>query len=548
MSSLLLQNFAELTQDPGAADELRRLVLDLAVRGKLVDQDPTDEPAPELLARIKTERARRVAAGELRKSKPLPEITEEEIPFELPEGWVWCRLGEVSFNYDPVRVPLSRKVRAHKKGKYPYYGASGIIDHLDEYLFDGDFLLVGEDGANLVSRSTPLAFVASGKFWVNNHAHVLQFESETLMRYIEIFIEATPLDGYLSGGFQPKLSQGNLNKILIPLPSFYEQRKIILRTNELLRQSEKVHTAASHRQTLTNALIPSLLNGLSEAPDLGVFWREMIVPNFGLFTEQPAYCDQLRRLILDLAVRGRLVAQNEEDEPAEVLLERIKAERERLMKVGKIRKGKPLPKITEEEVPFALPERWIWCRLGEVVSKMGSGSTPRGGKSAYVEAGIPFLRSQNVHDSGLVLSGVSFITAAVHQKMKGTTVYPNDLLLNITGGSIGRCAQAGEEIEEANVSQHVSIIRLIEIYPEYGHLLILSPYIQREIFASVTGAGREGLPKYNQAKFILPLPPLPEQHRIVARVETLLGQVAELRTVAERKVSLRGQVLRAAIG
>ena len=228
---------------------------------------------------------------------------------------------------------------------------------------------------------------------------------------------------------------------------------------------------------------------------------------------------KLRQKILDLAIRGKLVPQDPNDEPASVLLERIKAEKERLIKEGKIKRSKKTAKTSDtphyENVPFEVPEGWVWTTIGNLCSKIGSGSTPKG--SNYSSEGILFFRSQNVHNDGIVLDDIKYISDEVHQSMIGTEVLPNDLLLNITGGSLGRCAIVPNEIDKGNVSQHVCILRPITISSNYFHALILSTFFSKSM--KITGSGREGLPKYNLEQMMFPLPPLAEQKRIVSEIE-----------------------------
>ena len=238
-------------------------------------------------------------------------------------------------------------------------------------------------------------------------------------------------------------------------------------------------------------------------------------------THQLNLVKQLRQAFLREAMQGKLVEQNKTDEPATELLAKIKAEKEQLIKEKKIRKPKPIPAIEDNEIPFEIPENWVWCRLGELCEKIGSGSTPKG--SNYSEKGFPFFRSQNIHNSGLVYSDIKYISDEVQKKMNGTAVYSNDILLNITGGSLGRCALVPDNFEQGNVSQHVSIIRPISLQNSFVHQLVLSPLFQEYIFNSTTGAGREGLPKYNLEQFVIPLPPLSEQKRIVAKLDALMA-------------------------
>jgi len=227
---------------------------------------------------------------------------------------------------------------------------------------------------------------------------------------------------------------------------------------------------------------------------------------------------KLRQKILDLAIHGKLVPQDPNDEPASVLLERIRAEKERLIAEGKIKRSKKSSTSGTshyENVPFELPEGWCWCTISDICSKIGSGSTPRG--SNYAEDGIPFFRSQNVYNDGLVYDDIKYISEDVHKSMIGTEVLAKDLLLNITGGSLGRCAVVPHDFERGNVSQHVCILRTILILPEYLHCFIISDYFSETMILS--GSGREGLPKYSLEAMMLPIPPLSEQSRIVASIE-----------------------------
>ena len=242
---------------------------------------------------------------------------------------------------------------------------------------------------------------------------------------------------------------------------------------------------------------------------------------------------KLRQKILDLAIHGKLVPQDPNDEPASVLLERIRAEKERLVKEGKIKKSKA-SKTSDtphyEQMPFEVPSSWEWTTIETICSKIGSGSTPKGGN--YSSEGILFFRSQNVYNDGVVLEDIKYISEEVHQSMIGTEVLPNDLLLNITGGSLGRCAIVPNEIDRGNVSQHVCILRPVIIKAEYLHIFILSSFFATTM--KITGSGREGLPKYNLEKMLLPLPPLEEQTRIIKELSQWLDWVVTIENNQEK--------------
>ena len=223
---------------------LKKSILQEAVQGKLVQQDPSDEPAEALLERIRAEKQRLIKEGKIKKDKHesvifrrdnshyekldgVERCIDDEPPFEIPENWCWVRFGTALVNRDAERIPLSVSQREKLDKKYDYYGASGVIDKVDRYLFDKPLLLVGEDGANLLLRSKPIAFIASGQYWVNNHAHVIDAVAGVDLRYIALFINATNLAPYVTGTAQPKMNQEKLNSILVPLPPTNEQRRIV---------------------------------------------------------------------------------------------------------------------------------------------------------------------------------------------------------------------------------------------------------------------------------------------------------------------------------
>jgi len=155
---------------------------------------------------------------------------------ELPKDWKWISFGDATNNFDGKRVPLSKDVRSKRKGKYRYYGATEIVDYIDDYLFDGKYLLIGEDGANLVSKSRDLAFIVNGQFWVNNHAHVLQTKDNLILEYLHYYFNSLNLAQFVTGTAQPKLNQGNLNKIPIPLPPLSTQQAIVSKIEELFSE------------------------------------------------------------------------------------------------------------------------------------------------------------------------------------------------------------------------------------------------------------------------------------------------------------------------
>jgi type I restriction enzyme S subunit len=291
-------------------------------------------------------------------------------------------------------------------------------------------------------------------------------------------------------------------------------------------------TGSTHRKYLDEKVFLNhkiILPEIEEQKEMVKRYKSSSAISINLTTEiqsQKKHLSNLNQSILQEAIQGKLTQewreQNPNTEPASELLERLKAEKEQLIKNKKIKKEKALPPITEEEIPFELPKGWAWCRLSELCPKTGSGSTPKGGKATYPSSGVKFLRSQNVYDDGLRYDGIVYIYEETHEKMKGTKVQAEDLLLNITGGSIGRCCVVPKDFDTGNINQHVAIIRPFHPYIGYYlHHVICSPYFQKMIIEVQTGAGREGLPKNKMDKILIALPPEKEQKILNEKVETL---------------------------
>ena len=214
---------------------LKDKVLQLAIQGKLVPQNKNDEPASVLLEKIKEEKEQLIKDKIIKKEKPLPEVNEEEKLFDLPRGWEWCRLGDIVINHDSKRKPISVKDRERLNKKYDYYGATGVIDKVDNYIFDGEYLLIGEDGGNFFTEKE-VAFIVNGKFWPNNHVHVLEGLTFNTINYLKNFLNSLNFKkmDIITGIAVPKLNQTNMNNIIIPLPPLEEQKCIVAKIDSIM--------------------------------------------------------------------------------------------------------------------------------------------------------------------------------------------------------------------------------------------------------------------------------------------------------------------------
>ncbi len=401
-------------------------------------------------------------------------------------------------------------------GEFPLVVTGEVRKSHNEYQFDDDAVIIPlVSGTGHGHASIKRIHFQKGKFALGSILCAIipkdkcKLSAEYLYRFLDLNKE-NELVARMKGMANVTLPIKEIAKIEIPLLSIEEQVKFVESYYDLETKSNNLSIELTHQLALVK---------------------------------------KLRQQLLQDAVQGKLVPQNPNDEPASELLKKIKAEKQKLIAEGKLKKGKELPPINDEEIPFEIPEGWVWCRLGEICTKIGSGSTPNG--SNYSLDGKPFFRSQNIHDVELVYDDIKFISAEVHKQMKGTTVFANDILLNITGGSLGRCALVPSLFEEGNVSQHVCIIRPLTVDNTFYHKIVLSPFFQKFIFSSTTGAGREGLPKYNLELFSVPLPPLSEQTRIVQKLDALMRYCDDLETSikesAVQNEKLLQQVLKEAL-
>ena len=521
--------------------KLRELILELAVRGKLVPQDANDEPASELLKRIQAEKAKLVAEGKIKKDKLLAPIAEDEIPFELPHRWEWTRLGEITnfgittkldFISDTTWVldlediekdtsKLHQKFRFSERrslsDKNSFLAGDVLYGKLRPYL--NKVIVADEDG---VCTTEILPVRCYGPFSSNYFKYALK--SPYFVNYV---------NARSYGMKMPRLGTEDGRNVYFPLPPLAEQHRIVAKVDELMALCDQLEAQHSNAAAAHEKLVSHLLGTLTQvqtADDFSANWQRIAAHFDTLFTTE-ASIDELKQTLLQLAVMGKLVPQDPNYEPASELLKHIKAEKTKLVAEGKIKKEKPLAAIADDEKPYASPTGWTWVRLNELLTKIGAGSTPHGGKQVYVQEGVPFLRSQNVWDDGLRLDDVAFITSDTHKKMSGTHVYSGDLLFNITGASIGRCAIVPDDFVTGNVSQHVTIIRLASNQIlRFMHLVLISQHVQQTVMDVQVGVSREGLSIGKLGQFVIPIPPLAEQNRIVAKVGALMAICDQLKT------------------
>lgn len=528
----LLKHFERISEAPDAIARLRRFILDLAVQGKLVEQDPNDEPALELLKRIQAEKARLVKKGEIRKQDIQLEIDPDGIPFTLPKCWAWARLGDVIHLISGQHLQPGEYSDQRQSGP-PYI--TGPADFGRDGLVITRYAVVRKAVAKKGQILLTVKGAGIGKTAICNLPEVAisrQLMAMTAIDWSQRFLLLTThrLAEELKENARsliPGISREDVEQFVFLFPPLAEQHRIVAKVDELMALCNELDAAREKGEVQRDRLVAASLYGLNNgslSPEPGRLEFEerarFYFKHLPRLTTRPEHIKQLRQTILNLAVQGKLVPQDPNDEPAEELLKRI----------SKItRRHAYFEDNQNKYLPFELSQGWYWSLLGLIATKTGSGSTPRGGQSVYKSKGIPFLRSQNVYSDGLRLNDVAYIDDITHTRMSGTVVEPGDLLLNITGGSIGRCCRIPDTQIQANISQHVAIIRLaVGGMRDYLHKVVLSPFFQSFIIDEQTGAGRGGLPKNRMDRIPVPIPPLAEQHRIVAKVDELMALCDEL--------------------
>lgn len=512
------------------------MIQTLAVQGKLVAQHPGDEPASALLTRLRTQKASMVSAGDIRAAKLLAEVAEEEQPFSLPATWTWARFGDVTINRDGERIPVSSDDREQRAKVYDYYGASGVIDKIDGYLFDKTLLLIGEDGANLLNRSTPIAFLAHGKYWVNNHAHVIDTIEPGLMRYLELFVNAISLEPYVTGTAQPKMNQAKLNNIVVALPPLAEQARIVARVDELMHLCDALEAKGRLEAEQHARLLGTLLGTLTDSStpeELATNWQR-VADHFDLLLDRPEAVDALEQTILQLAVRGLLVQQDQCDEPATALMKRVRLARENSDLPGRAKHGGSTTSQAMLDEPFTLPSGWMWSTLHDLCAITG-GSTPSKAVAGNWIGDIPWVSPKDMKVSVIADAQDHVSPAALAGSL--SLIKPGSLLMVVRGMILAHSFPVAVTEVPVTINQDMKALTPFEprLLP---FLMLVCEGMKTEVLALVDRS-THGTCKLESPKIFglrIPLPPLAEQARILARVSELRRLCADLR---ERLVSSR---------
>jgi type I restriction enzyme S subunit len=483
------------------AQQLKNAILQEAIEGRLVPQDPNDEPASILLARIRKEKERLVKEGKLKKKDlEVKPISEDEIPFEIPESWEWVRLGYVCsrFSTGPFGTMVHREdyviSAGHplvnptniKKGKIILEGIKMVSDSkykdLGSYVLQIDDLVLARRGdlskIAIVTKEEDGWLAGTGAFFM----HII---GKIFLPYFEYLYTSDYCQSYLLdqsvGGTMSNLNQKLLADFLIPLPPLAEQHRIVSKIEELLPKVEEYGKAQDALNKL-NAELP----------------------------------ERLKKSILQEAIEGRLVPQDPNDEPASVLLDKIRQEKAQLVKAGKLKKKDLIETpITEDEIPFEIPESWEWCNLGYLITLLsGRDLAP----SEYNDSndGIPYMTGASNFESGSLLVN-RWTTHPVTISHKG------DLLITCKG-TIGE--MAFNTLGDIHIARQIMAINSHFLDLNYVRIFLMRTVseLEKKAKSIIPGISREDI-----LDALFPLPPLSEQHRIVEKLEQLLGEIDKLK-------------------
>ena len=557
---MLLSNLDILATAPGGVARLRELILTLAVQGKLVPQDPADEPASVLLQKTRAEKDRLIAEGKIRRDKPLAEMAEEEKPFELPMGWEWVKGRDLFTVVRGVTYQKADAKDAPAEGLLPILRANNIrgsinFDDLvyvpasliseDQLLRSGDYVVCLASGSkNLVGKAAPFRPEVTCSFGafcgairpITDAAYFAVYLASPMYR--ESVSEASAGIGINN------LKGSSLLDLDIALPPLAEQSRIVTRVEELMRLCDALEAkgqlgAAQHTQLVSTLL--GTLTASATPEELADHWQR-VTQHFDLLAGRPEAIDALEQTLLQLAVRGLLVPQDPQDEPASALLQKIRTEKDRLIATGQIKRDKPLPPITDEEKPFELPVGWEWVRLQQAYDvRDGTHDTPK-----YQSTGFPLVTSKNLYGGVLDLSDVKLISPADHEQISARSRVNRDDILFAMIGSIGNPVIVDTDTEFS--------VKNVALFKYYAAALSCPKYLLLVLQAEAAGmkeraaGGVQSFISLGQLRSsVVALPPLSEQSRIVSRVTALRRLCADLRQRLAERQSVQARLAEALV-
>lgn len=525
--------------------KLRELILELAVRGKLVPQDPNDEPASVLLERIAQEKAQLVKEKKIKKPRKYEPIDDNSLPFNIPSSWKWARIEDLGHDLGqkkPDKTFTYVDVGSINK-ELGYIDEPSILEHSEApsrarklvqkntviYSTVRPYLL----NIAVIDRDFNPEPIASTAFAI---IHPLSgISSSYIYRYLRSpsFIEY--VESVQTGIAYPAINDKQFFFGLIPVPPSAEQHRIVAKVDELMALCDQLEQQTEASIEAHQVLVTTLLDTLTSSADANELmqnWARISEHFDTLFTTEESI-DQLKQTILQLAVMGKLVPQDPSDEPAAKLLKRIAEEKAQLVKEKKIKKQKALPPISEDEKPFELPSGWSFSRLESLSELITKGSSPKWQGVSYTEnpEDVLFVTSENVGAFKLLLDNEKYVEKKFNDIEPRSILKQDDFLMNIVGASIGRTALFDSD-RVANINQAVCLIRILahELIPEFFLIFFNSRICISYMYDKQVDNARPNLSMSNISKFVIPIPPVREQKLVVAMVNHFMDVCDQLKT------------------
>jgi len=533
---LLQKHFDTALESPDGIKKLRELILTLAMQGKLVKQDPKDQPASELLKEIQAEKERLIKKDIIKKQKELPPIKPDEVPYKVPEGWVWTRLGEICIGITSGSTPPQSefntvngipflKVYNIKNQKIDFHYRAQFVncDYEDQKmkrsrLFPGDVIM------NIVGPPLGKVAIIPNEYPAYNCNQAIVF-FRPYIREINTFIYSYLLSGtflkrieLIGTAGQDNISVTKSNAIEFPLPPLAEQKRIVAKIDELMELCDKLEEQRKACNDKRLAVHTSAINRLLTASDKNDFdssWQ-FITRHFEPLYSVKGNVAELKKAIFTLAMQGKLVEQDPKDQPASQLLKKIQTEKKLLIKKAKIKNQKELPPINPEEIPYEVPEGWVWVRLGEI-GVTQTGTTPATKDSYNFGDYIPFIGPGDIQNQVIDYSKNGLSEKGLNN---GRLIPKNSILMVCIGGSIGK--QSINSIDVA-CNQQINTITPFTIEVGYLFYVMWSDYFQTRVILNAGGSATPIINKNKWSMITIPLAPLAEQKRIVARIDELKG-------------------------
>ena len=542
MTALLTDNLPLLAGAPNGIKKLRELILELAVRGKLVPQDPTDEPASELLERIAEQKARLVAEGKIRKAKATYEEFAE-ISYEIPSTWAVSSLGQVVEIVRGITFPASEKSKKPELGRVACLRTANVQDEIewddllyiresfvsrhDQYIEPHDIVMSMANSRELVGKVALIGAELKQKTTFGGFLGVLRpvlIEPRFVMALLRTpHARSALIDSASQTTNIANVSLGKLKPLPFAIPPIAEQHRIVAKVGELIALCDRLEAQQADAESAHAQLVQALLDCLtqaSDAADLAANWQRLSEHFHTLFTESSI--DALKQTLLQLAVMGKLVPQDPSDEPASELLKRIAEEKARLVAEGKIKKQKPLTEIGEEEKPFDVPANWEWVRVAAVGHDWGQKTPDKA--FTYIDVGA-------VNNAAGRISAPQVLMAEDAPSRARKVVRPGTVIYSTIRPYLLNIAVVEETYEQEPIAS--TAFAIIHPYLEMPARYFLC-YLRSPVFVRYVESVQMGIayPAINDGQFfsgLIPLPPLAEQHRIVAKLDELMALCDQLK-------------------